>query len=68
MRRDGLIPGFCLVVGYGMAKCHDCETRKMCDVIKLHPDYCPDGIAQYVTLCMECSKTRGADMKKLWKR
>jgi len=67
MRHDGLIPPFCRVVGRGVAECGDCDERKMCDVIEVDADYCPNNTAQYVALCVECSKKRGATMKSLWK-
>lgn len=67
MRHDGLIPSFCRVIGRGIAKCHDCDGRRMCDVIELDPDYCPNRTAQYVALCIECSSVRGTCLKDLWK-
>ena len=64
MRQARLIPGFCRVIGHGIAKCHDCEQSKLCDVIELDADYCRDNTPQYVTLCIDCSRIRGELMKE----
>ena len=63
MRQRGLIPGFCRIIGHGIAKCHDCEQERVCDIIELDAEYCRDNTPQYITLCIDCSETRGEVMR-----